>query len=147
MATRPDDSNRGQSEVVSEVLAVAMVVIIVTVAGTYLMQGVTTTDRETRAQVILSVTDDRIELAHASGDAVPADALDVVVRVNGTDRPGITWASGTVDGDGDATFDPGERWIRDGLSVTPDATVRVLLVDTRTGTVLLDRTATPQVVS
>ncbi|RMB18051.1 type IV pilin N-terminal domain-containing protein [Haloplanus aerogenes] len=142
MAIRPD-SDRGQSEVVSEVLAVALVVIIVTVTGTYLLQDVTTPDEETRAQMTLSVTDDRIELTHAGGEAVPEDALNVVVRVNGTEQPGITWESGSVDGDGDATFDPGERWIRVGLSLSGDARVRVLLADTHTGTVLLDRTVTP----
>lgn len=136
-------NDRGQSEVVGEILAIGMVVIVVTTAGAYLLSDAASPDEETLAQVTLDVSEERIELAHAGGESVATADLELTVAVNGTRQPGITWASGTVaDSDGDARFDPGERWVRTGLSLAPDARVRVTLADRDTGTLLLDRTVT-----
>jgi hypothetical protein len=141
VTARPDD--RGQSEVVGEILAIGVVVVVVSVVGAYLLGDVASPNGETLADVTLSVGEERIELANAGGGSVATTDLELTVYVNGT-RSGITWASGTVeDDDGDARFDPGERWIRDGLTLTTETTVRVTLADTDTGTLLLDRTVSP----
>ncbi|SEA09401.1 flagellin N-terminal-like domain-containing protein [Haloplanus vescus] len=139
VTAHPDD--RGQSEVVGEILAVAMVVIVVTTAGAYLLSDAASPDEETLAEIRLDVDEERVALTHLGGESVATTDIDLVVYINGT-QEGITWASGTVDGDGDARFDPGERWVYN-RTVASDATVRVTLADTETGTLLLDRTASP----
>lgn len=136
MITRPDD--RGQSEVVGEILAIGMVVIVVTTAGAYLLSDAASPDEETLAEIRLDVDEERVELTHIGGESIDTSDLELTMYVNGT-RTGTAWADGTDLG---ATFDPGERWVYN-RTIASDATVRVTLADRSTGTLLVDQTVRP----
>jgi PKD repeat protein len=134
---------RAQSETVGAILLVGLVVVSVSAVGYATVQRGTATDDAPSVSVSVRVTNASVTLVHDGGDAVRTAGLEVIVREDGADR-GLTWAGGSLDGDGDGRFGPGEEWTA-GVALDPDATVRVLLIDRATETVLADRTVEPTV--
>lgn len=132
--------SRAQSESVGVVLLTVVVVLSVTTVGTVVFAQVQGTET-TRADLAVTVARDGVTVTHAGGDSIPLPDLVVVVR-NDSDtlRPTVT-AAGVVQGDDDATFDPGERWASS-RSLGEDLTT-VFVVDTRTNAVLTKVTRYP----
>lgn len=132
--------SRAQSEPVGVVLLTAVVVLSVTTAGVVVFAGVGD-DETTRTSVSVTVTHDGLGVAHGGGESVPLSDLRVVVRNDSeTWRPAVTVA-GVVDGDDDATFEPGERWVA--RRALGENVTTVYVVDERTGTVLKKATQYP----
>lgn len=133
-------ADRAQSEVVGNVLVLATVVLVASTLGLALVGGIGV-DERTLADVDADATvgSDRATITHQGGAAIAADDLRVLVGVNGSapaDRPRDDAAStGTADG----RFGPGDVWVYDlGRTVTAGTTLRVLVADNATETVVVD---------
>lgn len=139
-------ADRAQSEVVGNVLVVATVVLVTSTLGLAVVGGIGA-DAGTLADVEADATvgTNRTTITHHGGDPVRASDLRVLVGVNGstpTDRGRNDSAS---DGTGDGRFDPGDAWVYDlGRTVTADTTLRVLVADDSTETVVVDETFEPR---
>jgi FlaG/FlaF family flagellin (archaellin) len=137
---------RAQSEVLGDVLLVGIVVLAASTVGLAIVGGIGT-DEETLADVDVDATvgTDRVTTSHQGGDPIRGSDLRVLVGVNGstvTDRARDDAAS---DGIGDGRFDPGDRWAYDlGRTVTEDVTLRVVVADNSTETVVADETFEPR---
>jgi PKD repeat protein len=141
------DRARGQSELVGELLLVGVVVLSVSVAGAYVLADLSEPDDEAYADIDATVENGTLAVVHRGGQALRVSDLRLRVAVNGTAAPAVTWANGTVEGDGDDRFELGERFTHPVPGATPDARVAVTLatVDAdeaaRTGTVLYRSTS------
>lgn len=118
---------RAQSSLVGQVLLVGVVVIATSAAGMVVLSDLAEPSNRVFANIQTSVDDGELELVHEGGATIPTDTLRLRVAVNGTANTSVTWASGTLSGDSDDRFEPGERWTRDLSSVTVDSRVSVLL--------------------
>jgi flagellin-like protein len=100
---------RGASEVIGSILLVGIVVLAVTTftAATLLDRAF---DDRARADVTANVTTDRVVLNHTGGESVDAADVSVIVRGGGVERRKNLATTGTLSGDGDERFDPGEGW-------------------------------------
>ncbi|MFB6080483.1 MAG: type IV pilin [Haloferacaceae archaeon] len=138
-------ADRAQSEVVGEILLVVTVIVAVSVVGFALVGGVGGDDR-TLADVTAGarVGTDRAAITHQGGDPIPATDLRVLVGVNGsspTERPRNDSASTGI---ADGRFDPGDIWVYDlDGPITGRTTLRVLVADDATDTVVVDETFEP----
>jgi flagellin-like protein len=129
-------TDRGQSEVLSVVLLVGVVVVTAGVAGVVFLDGLAA-ESGPATDVRASVGTDSVTLVHNGGSVVDTADLRVVLRRNETTLD-VDWADGTLAGDGDGRFEPAERWRADGLGVDPGDTVRVVLVHEPSGTVVVE---------
>lgn len=131
-------ATRAQSEVIGAVLLVGIVVVMATVVGAGIVSNLTgETDEQTpRVDFVVEVTDVNLTLTHNGGTTLTA--TDVRVRL--TTDSGET--SFRMDGDnitdGDGAFEPGERFRRAHGLAGDD--MDVFVVETETGTLLLDTT-------
>ena len=135
-------TDRGQSEVIGEVLLVGALVLAIGIAGSFIL-GEASPETEVSADIEATVTADGVSLVHQGGESVAVTDLRVRVAVNGSQVTAATWENGTVDGDADDRFEPGERWTYTGLGASDDARVSAALSATETtdgeerGTVLV----------
>ncbi|MDS0294532.1 PKD domain-containing protein [Halogeometricum luteum] len=133
---------RGQAEAVGVVLLLGVVVLGVSAFGAfYLSDAYGGSGGATGASVnvVGDVSRDRVSLSHAGGRSVPTQGLRVVVY-NGSGRTELAFPPAHLTGgDGDGTFDSGERWRLD-WNQSADEELRVDLVDTDAGAVLFSRT-------
>ena len=132
---------RAQSEIIGEILLVGVVVLVLSVAGAFVLGEVVDQRDVAYADVEATVEDGSLALSHRGGEPIPASDLRVRVTVNGTPATGVTWANGTVAGDGDTLFEIGERWTHPlaGVGAGSNARVGVTLAavgDDGTGTVV-----------
>lgn len=121
--------DRGQSEILGEVLLVGVVVLVLSVAGAFVLGDVAEPRDEAYADVEATVEGGSLALVHRGGETLPTSDLRVRVAVNDTPATGVTWTNGTVEGDGDALFELGERWTHplSGVGNGSDARVAVTL--------------------
>jgi PKD repeat protein len=101
---------RGQSELLGEILLVGAVVLAVGVGGAFVLADLADPGDEPYADVDASLDDGTLVLVHRGGQALPVADLRLRVGVNGTPVTGVTWANGTIEGDGDRRFEFGERF-------------------------------------
>ena len=133
MTTHPRTTvSRAQSTVIGTILLVAVVVVALTVFGSYSLGSITDDSRGPAVDLSASVTATNLTLVHEGGEAMETTSLTVHVR---HDAETIhSFSDGTLTGDGDGRFEPGERWtVAHGLSLDDGDRVRVLVVhDNRT---------------
>jgi FlaG/FlaF family flagellin (archaellin) len=130
--------SRAQSEVVGVVILVGVFATVATIAGVVLIQN--TTDQvsdEPLAEIDATATNDsgtvNVSLTHAGGDDLAADEVAVILRQNDELREGLD----TYNGSGDE-FTPGEtRWKRQ-PALSPNRSLRVIVVHEPSNGVLLD---------
>ena len=122
---------RGATEVIGTILIVAIVVVGVTVlsAATLLTQ---TEPTDPLADLKGNVTASEVVVNHTGGEGLDAGTLRVIARGGGAEfRKSFT--DGTIVGDADGRFEPGESWtishVVGGTPTFPDDTrVRLLVV-------------------
>ena len=120
--------SRAQSTVLGTIMLVAVVVVTVTVFGTYSIVSVTDSRTGPVVEQSASVTTADLTVVHEGGEAMETGVLTVLVRTDGTEAT-YSFADGTLAGDGDDRFEPGERWtVPHGLALDDDDRVRVLVV-------------------
>lgn len=145
---------RAQSETIGVVLLLFVVVISVGTAGTFYLgsfdEGGRSADSSVPSapatEVRGTVTTDAVTLTHNGGRALRMSELDVIVESDGT-RHRFAFADGSIDGDGDDVFEPGERWRKDGYAFDGDAVVGVLLVDQQSQSVVYEGERNPSAAS
>ena len=133
------ESDRAASVNVATVLTLSVVVVATSVFGTFYLDGASETQSGPTVDLRERVTTDRIGLVHNGGDPVATADLRVTVRVNGTEQPDVTWASGAVNGDGDGLFESGERRSRalDERVYTEESVVEIVVAETRSNRVIV----------
>jgi FlaG/FlaF family flagellin (archaellin) len=120
--------SRAQSTVLGTIMLVAVVVLGLTVAGLFTVASITDAADEPVVDLSATVTATELALVHESGDGLETTALAVHVRHDGTEAV-HAFADGTLAGDGDDRFEPGERWtVAHGLALDEGDRVRVLVV-------------------
>jgi FlaG/FlaF family flagellin (archaellin) len=126
---------RGDTEIVGMILLTAIVVVLMSVGGYYVLSNVGE-DGAPNVEITGRATSDAVTLTHGGGASLDAASLDVVLRYGGSEQRYDFAADGTC-GDEDGRFEPGERWTLDG-SPPYDVgdTVELLLVDTDRDAVL-----------
>lgn len=134
-------SDRAQSEVVGVILLVAVVAVTISAAGAFYLSNLSQ-ESGPATDVRVTVTDEAVTLTHNGGSTLATDSLRVVIRRDGTDT-GTDWSDGTVVGDGNDDFEPGERWRQDGFAFDPNDRIEVLLVHEQTGTLVAGETVNP----
>lgn len=133
---------RAQSEVVASALLVGIVVLAVGTVG-YAVVGDVGGEERTLADVAASADADAVTLTHRGGEPIRHADLRVLVSVDGSE-PTAAGAAVGRDGDGDDRFEAGERRRYDpAVALTPGSTVRVLVADDATGTVVADERIEP----
>jgi PKD repeat protein len=141
--TPADQSNRAQSEVVGVILLVAVVALTISGAGAFYLSNVADAHGPA-TDVRVTVTADTVTLTHNGGSSLATDSLRVVIRRDGSDT-GTDWGDGTVSGDGDDSFEPGEQWRQGGFGFDPDERIELLLVHDPTESLLVGETVNPAV--
>jgi flagellin-like protein len=132
---RSSPVDRAQSEVVGVILLTAVVVILMAAVGAFVLGGVSESasgygplfDAE------VNLTASEVSVTHAGGDDVAIDELAVVLQEGPTsERYGFDAAN--VSGNGDADFEPTERFQREhGLGT---GTIDVLVIHDPSNSVL-----------
>jgi PKD repeat protein len=103
-------SERGQSEVVGVVLLTAVIVLVVSVAGLFILSN-TTTDAPPRISFDADATTQNITVYHAGGETIPEEELDIILR--GASRERYAFSTFTQSIGSDATvFEAGDEWYR-----------------------------------
>jgi hypothetical protein len=129
--------DRGQTEILGELLLVGVVVLVISVAGAVVLGDVAEPRDRAYADVEATVEGGSLALVHRGGEPLPTGDLRVRVAVNGTPGTGVTWANGTVAGDGDDLFELGERWTHSVAGSNARVAVTLAVVaDDGTGTVV-----------
>lgn len=137
--------DRAQSEVVGEILLVAIAVLAASLVGFAVVGGIGG-DERTYADVAASATvgTDGATITHQGGESIRTADLRVLVGANGsapTDRPRDDPASTGI---GDGRFDPGDVWAYDlNRTIREGTTLRVVVADAATETVVVDQTIEP----
>lgn len=134
--TRPSGSGdrdaRAQSETVGTVLFLAVTILLVAMVSVPVLSAFDADDGPA-VRVSVDVGPDRVAVAHAGGDAVAVEAVDVVLSTDSGDNPvGLAAFDGLASGD---SWDPGERGSRPHGA---DGVLRVTVVHEPTGTLLVD---------
>ena len=130
----PRYTDRAQSETIGVILLTAVIVLLVGGFGiVYLGAAGSGSNTGPIVDASVNATADRISITHAGGESVAIGDLEVVVRSDdANERYAIDAAN--VTGDGDARFEPGERFSRShGVG---GGQLEVLLIDTGANAVL-----------
>lgn len=131
--------SRAQSTVLGTILLVAVVVLGLTVAGLFSVASITDAADSPVVDLSATLTPTELGLVHEGGDGMATAVLAVHVRNDDADAS-YSFADGTLAGDSDDRFEPGERWtLAHGLSLEAGDRVRVLVVHDD-ATVVLDAT-------
>ena len=136
-------SDRAQSEVIGVILLVGVVTVTIGGAGAVYLSTIAD-ESGPATDVRVTVTDDAVALTHNGGSSLSTDSLRVIIREDGSDT-NTDWANGTVTGDGDDQFEPGETWRQNEFTFDSNDRVEVLLVHDPTGTLLVREIVNPTV--
>lgn len=120
-------------------MLVAVVVVTMTVFGTFSIASVLDFESEPFVEIEGTLDTDGLTLTHAGGDNLAVSGLTVYVS-NDTTRPEVDFESGTLTGDGDDRFEPGERWTNDSTLPTGDRLTVVLAHEPSNSVVFRGRT-------
>jgi len=132
--------DRAQSETIGIVLLTAVIVVVTTTAGFYILTDVNErTADNSRADLNITANETSVTIEHQGGDSFNASAISVIVRTGGEENQSILPESFyPVDGNDDR-FAPGQRWKQNG-SRNYSGEVEVLVVDTEGSQVLEQKT-------
>lgn len=121
-------STRAQSETLATILMVAIVVTTIGVTSVAVLDQ-SRTEAKVTTDVDVAVGNGSLTVEHGGGDPLPFGEVFVVVS-NDTERwrYGITQTD-VQNGDGDADFEPGERWRRSDLPWRPGDVVDVAVYE------------------
>lgn len=129
---------RGQSETVGVVLLTAVIVVVTTVAGAFILSDFQSeTEDDPLVEVESSVTTDRIELQHRGGDALDANEITVILQGD-EDETFTLLGDFDLDRGDPATFAPGTTWQRDTSGLSGE--IRLLVIDDDSNTLLHEAT-------
>lgn len=132
-----DRSTRSQSEVVGVILLTAVVVILVTVIGTILFASFNAnTQSEQRISLLVEVDNSTVTLKHNGGATFDSNDIEVIVRGDPEERTVLT-AGNYIAGSETSIFEASDIWRYD-HNQSP-GTVRILVIDQQTGTLLYSR--------
>ena len=120
-------------------MLVAVVIVTVTAFGTFTIASVLDFDSEPFVEIEGTLDADGLRLTHAGGDTLATSGLTVYVT-NTTTRSEIDFESGTLTGDDDERFEPGERWTNESSLPTGDRLTVVLAHEPSNSVVFRGRT-------
>lgn len=103
-------SERGQSEVVGVVLLTAVIVLIVSVAGLFILSN-TTTDAPPRISFDAEATTQNITVYHSGGETIPEDEIDIILRGALRERYAFSTFTQSIGSD-ETVFEAGDEWYR-----------------------------------
>ena len=139
-------TDRAQSESLSSLLLVAVVVISAGTFGAYYVSSTTdgaasNGDSPDDFDFAVEVTPDELRITHNGGPSAETAALRITVE-NASGEDTYAFADGAIrGGDGNDRFDPGETWALS-WSQSPGADITVMLTDEDAGTLLFRETLT-----
>lgn len=138
-----DRPERAQSEVIGVVLLTGVVVVVVSLIGLVVLQGVSAeSESGPTVDVIVDATTEFVSISHNGGTTVDVSSMEVVL--SGESRARYPLSSFIQHrGSDTAIFEPGDRWNHSN-DVGGDR-LRVSIVHTPSGTVIHDVTVTPAV--
>ena len=137
-------NSRCQSEVVGVVLLTAVIVILASVVGVFLLTSFQSeTDEQPRVTVQSEAVGTLLTLKHNGGDRFEASSIAVVLRGQNETRLRLT--DGTFTGGSDDTlFEPGDIWEYNySTQVSPSRDIRLFVFDDESGTLLHRDTLEP----
>ncbi len=128
---------RGQSEILSVIILVGIVVILATLAGALVLGNFGGGDEQLLANVQGNVTLQGITIDHEGGDTFEPENIEVLLQGDTETELRLDQAFETDDGAG--TFAPGDRWTHRQNSTLYGGEFRLLVIHEPTNSVLLDQ--------
>lgn len=123
-------STRGQSETVGIVLLTAVIVVLASVVGVFILANFEGSDETEQTVDVRSAVDGQnVTISHFGGASYAAAEIRIVIRQQGSGEISLPLSEFTHDGDRE-TFEAGDRWKSDfdSRGETLSGEIRLLVV-------------------